>query len=300
MQRQQERESTASPRPSRRSVGERLADWLLVLWGLVGQGRGRLQTNMESQSVPEPIRDEEFYRSNKWIFYMVWLRGQGRSLEAHQVCEEALLFRPTPLARFHAGISLKLQGLLEEAATLFRQVIVEQPDHCIAHVSLGAILIDLGQFDEAISVLSIVPNITPTYSTAFLYMGDAWKKKGELEFAIRAYRAGINAAPDAELLVALGDALREMGQLGEAIEILSDATAKYPNVPETHLALGKAFKEAHLIQEARAAWQSVLPLVAKYVDAPDVWREKIGHLCDESIALDSEARILLLENSSGG
>ncbi len=118
-------------------------------------------------------------------------------------------------------------------------------------------------------------------------MGSAFRKKGDMDAAIRAYRAGVEAGVYPELLVALGDTLREAEQVAEAVEVLRGATGKYPNAAVTHLALGKALRATGRIEEARQEGKQVLDLVEKYVKTP-ILRE-------EQVRLKIEARLLLSE-----
>jgi len=239
------------------------------------------------EPVQEPVRDERFYRSSEWQFYMLWLRGQGREAEARQVCEEALAFNPTPQAQFALGISLLREGLHQEAAQAFQQAIDQRPDFAIAYDGLGRALTEMGHYDEAISVLTRLIEISPKYSAAFHFIGDVYRKKGDLASAVRVYQDGVRAGAYSELLVDLGDALREAGRVEEARDVLESAAAEYPNFPEAHLALGKALREVGRTDEARGAWERVLVLTHD--------TEEGSYFEDRDRSLEAQAQALLSE-----
>lgn len=82
----------------------------------------------------------------------------------------------------------------EAAVPLFRQLIAMDPHNTEAHANLGAILVNLGQNDEAITELTYVINNSPEHYWAWRLLGNAYEKENNWIKALDAYHHAAEVA----------------------------------------------------------------------------------------------------------
>ena len=117
------------------------------------------------------------------------------------------------------GLQLHQAGQLQEAETVYRQILDIKPDFAEAHNNLGIVLQDLGKLDEAVASYLKALAIKPDYAEAHNNLGNALQDLGKLDEAVASY--DLAQLPEArarmlECLFALGryeDFYRELERL---------------------------------------------------------------------------------------
>ena len=147
-------------------------------------------------------------------------------------------------AHLNLGIILYNQGQYEEALDAARIAVEQRPDYSRTHANLGAALNELGRYEEAELHLRRAIALNPQEWHAHLNLGEASYKQARHEEALEATRVVIEQAPDlSEAYANLGVILKALGRYEEAIEALAQAAVLDPASPqaaELHVHMGQA------------------------------------------------------------
>lgn len=192
----------------------------------------------------------------------------------------------------HQAIELHQSGRLDEAKTIYSQILAADPRNPEALRLLGVIARQQGELDRALDLIGQSIQIEPNRAEAHHNLGDALRSRGDLQSAIAAYSKAVEIRPDwAEGHGALGNALREQGDLDSAIEHLKKVVRLRPDLPAGYLSLGKAYHVQGKRGKALAAYATAIKLKPDWADGYDslgnaLWDE--GRL-DEAIYAYSRA-----------
>ncbi|MGA3211583.1 MAG: tetratricopeptide repeat protein [Terriglobales bacterium] len=105
----------------------------------------------------------------------------------------------------------------ENAAAAMKKAIEIDPDFYEARTSYAAVLLDRGDFDEAVRQLDVVTRREPENGTAWYLLSQAYVRKNSYDLAIEAGRKAVQFTPgNAEAHLWLADALRFKSQCPEA------------------------------------------------------------------------------------
>jgi tetratricopeptide (TPR) repeat protein/serine/threonine protein kinase len=157
---------------------------------------------------------------------------------------------------------------LEERIGCYRVAVALRPDAGAAHLSLGIVLHEKGQPDDAIAEFRAAIDRHPGFALAHYNLGNALKAKGELDDAIAAYREAIKIYPRYALAHHnLGIALNARGRLAEAIAAYHKAIESNPNYVEVYINLGLALKARDQLAEALACYLKAIKINPNYVEA---------------------------------
>jgi len=186
-------------------------------------------------------------------------------------------------------------GRLEEAETLYRQFLAQEPNHPDAlHLlgmianqkgeyqiavqllgravaimpmvaayrgNLGQALAGLGRTGEAISAYRLALKIQPDYPEAQNNLGNALVIQGEVEAAIATFRAAVHNHPDcAEIHYNLATALCVQGAFDAGIASYQNALRIQPNHIRALTNLGNAYKEVGQLDETISAYRQAIAL----------------------------------------
>ena len=132
-------------------------------------------------------------------------------------------------------IGLDGEGLVVTSDSFLQpaKALAVKPDYAEAHINLGAVFKDLGEFDEAVASYHKALSIRPDYAQAHNNLGNAFKGLGQLDEAVASYRKALTIKPDyAGAHNNLGTALQELGKLDEAVASYRKALALKPDYAE--------------------------------------------------------------------
>jgi tetratricopeptide (TPR) repeat protein len=169
------------------------------------------------------------------------------------------------LAHNSLGTVLGEKGQIDEAMREFRKAIRLKPDYALAHNNLGSALNRKGQIDEAIGEFQEVIRLKPNYAEAHKNLGMALFRQGQTDEAIRELQAATRLKPDdAEAHHNLGMTLFRQGQIDEAIGEFRQAIRLQPDFPEAHNNLGNALVRQGQIDEGISQYQEAIRLKPDY------------------------------------
>jgi protein O-GlcNAc transferase len=136
---------------------------------------------------------------------------------------------------FQLALERHRAGDLPRAEALYREVLVQQPNHVEALHLFGVIAGQIGRLDAAIELIRRAVQLRPDFPEAHNNLGNALKRSGQLDAAESAYRKALGLKPDyAEASVNLGNALRDVGRLDEAIAACREAMRLRPDLAGAH------------------------------------------------------------------
>jgi len=162
--------------------------------------------------------------------------------------------------QLEAGISHHQAGQLAEAERMYRQVLVQQPNHADALNLLGVLLGQMGQWDAPPKLIRRAIAINSANAAYYSNLGNALADTGRLDEAIASYHDALRLKPDfAKAHNNLGNALNGVGQLDEAVAAYREAIRLNPDYAEAHSNLvfslhHHAAYDAKMIHEELRRW----------------------------------------------
>lgn len=106
-------------------------------------------------------------------------------------------------------------------------------------VERGRALINLGEYDSAMSDLSHALKLRYTYAHVYYLRGAVYMNKGEWQRAIADFNRSIEEDPkDADVFVVRGQAFKRLGKLGPALADVSEAIRLDPKCAEAYRVRG--------------------------------------------------------------
>lgn len=149
----------------------------------------------------------------------------------------------------------------EMAVSSFRRAIVLKPDYSVAKNSLGAALMAVGRYDEAVPVLEeLCENLvyaTPQFP--LLNLGFIYYSKKQYDKSETYYKRAVEQAPTfAQAWRGLGRIYADTGRLAESLEAYDRAVKAAPFFAQAFLEMGDVHESAGHGEEAVSAWKRAL------------------------------------------
>jgi tetratricopeptide (TPR) repeat protein len=152
-------------------------------------------------------------------------------------------------------------GKLDDAIRYYRSSLQKEPDFLRAHKNLGIILVQKGQFDEAIGPLTKTINLGNPDGITYGLIGLTFLNASDPLSAEAAYRNAIVFAPETkDWKLGLARALLEQQKFDEAIAILDFLIKLKPEDPALWLVQANAFLGLGQAQKAAANYEIVTRL----------------------------------------
>jgi tetratricopeptide (TPR) repeat protein len=173
--------------------------------------------------------------------------------------EAELMFQKAETARETARDGAARQ----KAADLYRESIKLSPSNAPAHVGLARVLLDLGNFNDALDEIDAARQARPNYAEASAVEGRIHRDEGNLDQAVRSFRRSIREAKgfQPEARVGLARTLEDKGQFAEAVVELRAAIDQLSDSePVIYQMLGAAYEKLEKPKEAVAAYEKYLQL----------------------------------------
>jgi predicted O-linked N-acetylglucosamine transferase (SPINDLY family) len=197
------------------------------------------------------------------------LQQAGRREEAQSLYRQILVADPQHLdATQMLAVLTHESGRSDEAIEMLRGAIREHPGFASCHGNLGMMLASQGKLDEAIDCFRRALALQPDSPETLNNLGTILLSSGDLEEAIRAFGQAVALRPGfSAALGNLGTALCTAGRAGEGIAALCQALALRPDSAPANFNLGKALHEKGELDEAAAVLERALSLQPDYPEA---------------------------------
>jgi len=146
-------------------------------------------------------------------------RSEGRPRRSLAAYEAALALDPEHVpAHLGIGILHASQGQPEQAIARYRQILELDPSSATAHTEWARALLQQGRAPDAAREAAEASRIDPSSADALRVHGIAYARTDQLERAIEKFQQAdaLDPDPTADVLVAWGRALRDLGRTREA------------------------------------------------------------------------------------
>jgi tetratricopeptide (TPR) repeat protein len=197
----------------------------------------------------------------------VTLTLQGRLDEAIEHLQKALQINPGDAeAHDNLGGALFQKGNVDEAMAHYQKAIQLKPDYAEAHYNLANMLAQKDQFAEAIAHYQKAIQLNPDFAEAHYNLGVVFGMQGRLDEAVEQYRKAIQTIPDyADAHGNLANVLAAQGRLEEAIPEYRRTLELVPNSGQAHFRFGQALQAQRNFAAAIKEYQKVLDLVPRHL-----------------------------------
>jgi tetratricopeptide (TPR) repeat protein len=163
-------------------------------------------------------------------------------------------------AILQAALANHHAGKMAQAEQLYRRVLSVAPEHPVALHHLGVLALQHGNAETAVKLIRRSIEIEPT-AGALNNLGEALRLLGRLPEAIDCYKRAIASDPrQVDAMSNMGLALTAQKQLPEAERILRQAIAMAPNHLAALVALATVLTSSAKHDEAVAIWERVVRL----------------------------------------
>ena len=186
--------------------------------------------------------------------------SQDKLNEAITVFQNLLKLKPDHAeAWYEMGNALAQQGKLDEALIAYRKQVEVKPDHPDVWFGIGYALAQQGKLDEAVAAYRKQVKINPDNKGAWNNMGNVLAKQGKQDEAIAAFRKQVEVKPDnAEAWNGMGNVLAQQGKLDEALTAYRKQVEVKPDHADAWNNMGSVFWEQGKLDEAAKAHANAL------------------------------------------
>ncbi|PYE22845.1 tetratricopeptide repeat protein [Paraburkholderia silvatlantica] len=162
---------------------------------------------------------------------------------------------------FQLGLEQHRAGGLEQAESMYQQVLQHDPQHAEALHLLGVVASQRSQFDHAQVLIGRAVALRPDVASYHASLANAFSGAGALDAATLHYDQALQLQPDfAEAHNSLGKVKLAQGQIAAAVACFRGATASRPEYWQAHHALGTALMQLGEFDAAITAYQAAITL----------------------------------------
>ncbi|MGA2241807.1 MAG: tetratricopeptide repeat protein [Verrucomicrobiota bacterium] len=199
----------------------------------------------------------------------ITLTLQGRLDEAMEHFQKALDICPGyPECHNNLGNVLVKRGQVDDAMAHYQKAIELNPNHAEFYINLGHLLATQGRTTEAIAQFRRAIDLNPDFAEAHCNLGMAFGILGQLDEAVGQYRKAIKIKPDyANAHGNLANVLAAQGKLDEAITEYQQTLELEPKSAQAHFRFGQALQTQHKYEAAETEYQKALELEPGHLPA---------------------------------
>jgi protein O-GlcNAc transferase len=166
------------------------------------------------------------------------------------------------------AVQLHVSGRLDEAESVYRRILLDQPNNPDALHLLGVIAYQRKQNNEAIELITRAIAMGNRVSEYRNNLGNAYLAQGRIEEAEACYRKALKLNPKyADAHNNLGNALKEQGKLQEAVQSYRRALKLDANRAEIHNNLGLVLEGLGEAEQAIEQYQKAIRINPGFCDA---------------------------------
>ena len=162
---------------------------------------------------------------------------------------------------------LQQSGRVEQAESLYRQVLHFDEKHSAANNLLGLLCLQTRRFDEAVRLIERALAVAPDDAQAEANLGLALNALGRPREAVEHFHRSLQLAPNnARTYNNLGNIYFRFRRVKDAVACYQQAVALQPGFAEVHFNLGSALMALQRHSEAAASFQQCLALQPDFAD----------------------------------
>lgn len=210
---------------------------------------------------------------------------QGREKAAEAVYRETFHLSGNRVSNHIALGSLwQQQGQVEAARQAYSDAIAAQPDNPRGYLALAGLYLAEGDWEHVDTVYQQALAVLPGSDALTSGFSQALAAQGELNAALESARQAVEINPSPGNLLALGQALENVGQYTEAQTWYERAIAADRSWPDGYVALGRLHARLGELEAADTAYRQGIAITN--ADANPYWR--LGEL-QESLGRSADA-----------
>ncbi len=186
--------------------------------------------------------------------------NSGNLIQARTELEQELVKFPDAAdLQFQLALVNYADRKYPEAEKIFRKLLEKHPDDPRLNFATADVLLNTGRGKQAVELLQQQSQKSPNNQALRFAVATYALRTGDLPLAEREYRKLIELQPKSfELYMRLGETLRQMGQLQQAIEMLRQGQALAPTDAMANLQLGLTYEAAGMHRESVPYYENVL------------------------------------------
>jgi predicted O-linked N-acetylglucosamine transferase (SPINDLY family) len=166
---------------------------------------------------------------------------------------------PTVSDALSTAIRHHQAGRLQEAESIYRQILAADPDHHHAWHLLGVVACQNGQYQAGAECIQRALANRPDWAMAHYNLGNAWREQGRLDLAEACYQRALLRKPDFALAhYNLGVIWQDRGNVDEAVACYERTLRLKPDYAPAHNNLGSALKDQANLDAAIASYRQAL------------------------------------------
>ena len=171
------------------------------------------------------------------------LHKEGDLDQAESIYRQVLQIQPShPQIIHRLGLIAYQRNELDRAVELFNEAIQLNGAYPSFHNNLGNALKGLKHLDEAEACYRRAARIDPNYAPAYFNLGALLRQQGHTDLALRACRQALQLDPDfVDAHCELGYIYAELGQQEEALRCFQKALNRKPEAIEALMGLGSLY-----------------------------------------------------------
>lgn len=209
------------------------------------------EANSNSIDPATLIRDAETYLGRAIFFSKEFLKNPKNDAQ-HGFYQQKMLDAQYALANVYIIFEKH-----DEAVEVFKQLLVEVPDHIGATYGIGSVYHAMGDFEKAETYLRKTLTMEPGHKNALNALGYLYAQQGiHLDEAEALIKRALKKAPsDGTYLDSLGWVFFKQGKFTEAVRTLENAIQQTPNNVEILMHLGDAYLKIDEPEKAQRVWE---------------------------------------------
>ena len=166
------------------------------------------------------------------------------------------------------AVTAHKEGKLEEAESLYRSILKEQPEHLDANNNLGIILKNNGRLEEAEISFKKAIEVKPDFAEAHNNLGNIITALKKINEAESSYRKAIEFKPNyTQAHYNLGTTLHKLEKLDEAEASFKKAIELKPDYMKAHFNLGVIQVYQNKSEEAEISFRKTIELNPDHAEA---------------------------------
>ena len=166
------------------------------------------------------------------------------------------------------GLALHQQGRLDDAARIYQAILAQHPNHIDALHLLGMASLQSRRTVLGVNMIRKAIALNPSIAALHVTLGNGLRDLGRLDEALTSFEAAIELAPDhARGWYNRGNALLELGRPEEAAASYGKAIALSPEHAEAYSGRGNALCALKRYEDAIASFDQAIALRPGFAEA---------------------------------
>jgi len=150
---------------------------------------------------------------------------------------------------------------LEEAASIYRQILLENADHVEVLHSLGLLYVQQNKLDLAIEIFNKAIKISPKNEIFYNNLGEIYRRKGDLQKSLDTHLKSVKVKTGyANGYLHIGHIHKAMGKYFDAIDAYEKAGSLNSNLDEAYYHLGFTNQEMGRLEIALGHYEKCLQI----------------------------------------